>query len=96
MIDEEYQEFKKYKEILISHLSKAILKPLIMVIDNVAVKSRLEEVFKYDIQELSKFGDEELFTMKDVKLKVFKICTSNEYSNLNDVIKENSEIIFSE
>ena len=75
MNDKEYEEFKRLKEILLNHLSKVIPKPLILVIDNVAVKSRLDEVFKYDIQELSKFGDEELFTMKDIKLKVFKVKT---------------------
>lgn len=81
MNDKEYEEFKRLKEILLNHLSKVIPKPLILVIDNVNVKGRLEEVFKYDIQELSKYGENELFLMNNPKLKVFKICTACEYEN---------------
>lgn len=90
MNDKEYEEFKRLKEILLNHLSKVIPKPLILVIDNVNVKCRLEEVFKYDIQALSKYSDEELFSMKIPDLKVFKICTNAEYLNLKEVIRDNS------
>lgn len=90
MSDNEYQEFKRYKELLINHLSKVNQKPLIVVVDNDNVKLRLEEVFKYDIQDLSRFNDDVLFSMDDVNLKVFKICTSDEYLKLDDIIKDNS------
>ena len=90
MNDKEYEEFKRLKEILLNHLSKVIPKPLILVIDNVNVKGRLEEVFKYDIQELSKYGENELFLMNNPKLKVFKICTACEYEKLTKVIRDNS------
>ena len=74
MNDKEYEEFKRLKEILLNHLSKVIPKPLILVIDNVNVKGRLEEVFKYDIQELSKYGENELFLMNNPKLKVLGLA----------------------
>ena len=90
MNDKEYEEFKRLKENLLNHLSKVIPKPLILVIDNVNVKCRLEEVFKYDIQELSKYGEQELFLMNNPKLKVFKICTTYEYKKLTEVIRDNS------
>ena len=34
--------------------------------------------------------DEELFMMKNPKLKVFKICTTNEYKALPEAVKNNS------
>lgn len=91
MNDKEYEEFKRLKEILLTHLSsKKFVKPIILVIENISVKNRIEEVFKYDIQELSKYGDYELFSMKNPELKVFKICTTYEYAELAEVIKDNS------
>ncbi len=65
MNDNEYEEFKRLKEILLTHLSsKVFLKPKILIVDNENTKNRLEEVFKYDIQEISKYREEELFSMK--------------------------------
>ena len=94
MNDNEYEKFKKLKEILVNHLSsKVFLKPKIFVVDNESTKSRLEEVFKYDIQALSKYSDEELFSMKIPDVKVFKICTNAEYLNLKELIKVNSDKI---
>ncbi len=66
MNDEEYEEFKRLKEILLNHLSsEEFVKPIIIVIDNTSVKTRMKEVFKYDIQELSKYGENELFLNKN-------------------------------
>lgn len=94
MNDNEYEEFKRLKEILLTHLSsKEFLKPKILIVDNENTKNRLEEVFKYDIQEMSKYSDKDIFSMKIADLKVFKICTNTEYLNLNEVIKINSEKI---
>lgn len=91
MNDKEYEQFKEYKEMLLQHLSfKGFQKPKVFVIDNVNVKNRLEEVFKYDIQELARYKDVELFTMKDPEIKVFKICTSIEYLKLDEIINVNS------
>lgn len=91
MNDKEYENFKELKEILLNHLSfNGFSKPVILVIDNENVKNRIEEVFKYDIQELSKYVDEELFMMKNPKLKVFKICTSSKYEVLTEAVKNNS------
>lgn len=90
MKDKEYENFKELKEILLNHLSvKGFSKPVILVIDNENVKNRIEEVFKYDIQELSKYVEEELFMMKN-KLKIFKICSSSEYEVLTEAVKNNS------
>ena len=50
----------------------------------------MKEVFKYDIQELSKYGENELFLNKNSILRVFKICTTYEYEKLTKVIKDNS------
>ncbi len=91
MNDEEYEEFKRLKEILLNHLSsEEFVKPIIIVIDNTSVKTRMKEVFKYDIQELSKYGENELFLNKNSILRVFKICTTYEYEKLTKVIKDNS------
>lgn len=91
MNDNEYENFKEVKEILLKHLSfKGFSTPIILVIDNADIKNRMEEVFKYDLQELSKYKDEELFMMKNPKLKVFKICTTNEYKALPEAVKNNS------
>lgn len=91
MNDNEYEKFKEYKEYLLNYLSsKVFLKPLILEIDNEKIKNRMEEVFKYDIQDFAKYNEEELFMMKEPKLKVFKICTSSEYESLAESIKNNS------
>lgn len=91
----ENEKFKKLKEILVNHLSsKVFLKPKILVVDNESIKHRLEEVFKYDIQEQSKYSDDVLFSMKNLEFKVFKICTNQEYFNLPDIMKDNAEPIF--
>ncbi len=91
MNDNEYENFKEVKEILLKHLSfKGFSTPIILVIDNADIKNRMEEVFKYDIQELSKYIEEELFMMKNPKLKVFMICTSSKYEVLTEAVKNNS------
>lgn len=91
MNDKEYENFKEVKEILLNHLSfKGFSTPIILIIDNEDIKNRMEEVFKYDLQELSKYKDEELFMMKNPKFKVFKICTTKEYEALTEAIKNNS------
>lgn len=92
MNNTENEEFKRLKEVLLNHLSSQMFsKPKILIVDNENTKNRLEEVFKYDIQEISKYREEDLFSMKIPDLKVFKICTNIEYLNLNEVIKINSE-----
>lgn len=94
MNDKEYEEFKKYKEVLLQHLSsKGFQKPKVFVIDNINVRNRLNEVFKYDLQELERYEEHDLYTMKNLKIKVFKICTSFEYLKLDEIIKNNSEKI---
>lgn len=92
MNDKEYEHFKEYKEILLQHLSfKGFQKPKVFVIDNINVRNRLNEVFKYDIQELERYAEHDLFLMKNPKIKVFKICTSLEYLKLDEIIKINSD-----
>lgn len=92
MNDKEYEQLKEYKEILLQHLSfKGYQKPKVFVIDNINVRNRLNEVFKYDIQELERYAEHDLFAMKNPKIKVFKICTSFEYLKLDEIIKINSD-----
>lgn len=91
MTDTEYDKFKELKNIIIKHMEKKeFSKPIIVIADNHNVKNRLEEVFKYDMQELSKYDERTLFQMKNPDLKVFKICTSVEYENLHQLLKDNS------
>lgn len=93
MLNAENQEFKKFKGILLEYLSNKISKPIILVVDNLNIRKRLEDVFKYDIQELAKYNEYDLFTIKSRDLRVFKICDSVEYQNLNKTIKDNSDRI---
>lgn len=65
MTDTEYDKFKELKNIIIKHMEKKeFSKPIILIADNSNVKNRLEEVFKYDLQELSKYDERTLFQMK--------------------------------
>lgn len=87
------KEFEKQRKEILNHISEENINPipLIVFVQSENVKQRLEIEFKNELEKLSEFNEDELFTTgRSLGLKVFKMCTTKEYERVNEVIKANS------